>query len=86
MVSEEEEVTMIDFPQMVSTSHPHATELFGRDIQCLQDCFHRKFGLTFEGTPVLERDVSRQLDLDLEIRASGFVRKELGDGAEKAFI
>jgi len=85
MVTEEGEITMIDFPQMVSTSHPHASELFDRDIGCLQDFFNRRFGLTFEGKPDLETDVVKQLDLDKFVRASGFVKKELGEAAEKAF-
>jgi hypothetical protein len=28
--------------------------------------------LTFEGIPLLERDVERQIDLDKEIKASGY--------------
>ena len=35
MVSEEEDVTIIDFPQMVSTSHPQAADYFDRDVKCL---------------------------------------------------
>jgi RIO kinase 2 len=32
MIDEEERVTMIDFPQMVSTSHPNASYYFQRDV------------------------------------------------------
>jgi len=32
-------VTVIDFPQMISTSHVNATELFMRDVQGLQTYF-----------------------------------------------
>jgi RIO kinase 2 len=35
MIDDEEEVTMIDFPQMVSTSHPNAQFYFNRDVQCV---------------------------------------------------
>ena len=35
MVDDEEELTLIDFPQMVSVSHPNAEELFDRDVECI---------------------------------------------------
>ena len=34
-VDDEDEVTLIDFPQMVSVSHANAKELFERDVDCL---------------------------------------------------
>lgn len=42
MVSEDEEVTIIDFPQMVSTSHKNAKMYFERDVQCIITYFERK--------------------------------------------
>lgn len=35
-------VTLIDFPQMVSTNHPNAKELYERDMVCLQRFFSGK--------------------------------------------
>lgn len=35
-------VTLIDFPQMVSTKHPNAQDLFERDMQCLKRFFVMK--------------------------------------------
>mmetsp|Transcript_22513 Transcript_22513/g.49043 ORF Transcript_22513/g.49043 Transcript_22513/m.49043 type:complete len:600 (+) Transcript_22513:104-1903(+) len=35
-------VTLIDFPQMISTSHPNAQELYERDLHCLQRFFTQK--------------------------------------------
>mmetsp|Transcript_24672 Transcript_24672/g.35405 ORF Transcript_24672/g.35405 Transcript_24672/m.35405 type:complete len:537 (+) Transcript_24672:91-1701(+) len=35
-------VTLIDFPQMVSTNHPNAKELYERDMACLQRFFSGK--------------------------------------------
>jgi RIO kinase 2 len=35
-------VTLIDFPQMVSTNHPNAQELYERDMACLQRFFAAK--------------------------------------------
>lgn len=34
-VNEDDELTLIDFPQMVSTSHANAQELFERDVECV---------------------------------------------------
>ena len=35
-------VTLIDFPQMVSTKHPNAKELYERDVECLKTFFSKK--------------------------------------------
>mmetsp|Transcript_2621 Transcript_2621/g.3546 ORF Transcript_2621/g.3546 Transcript_2621/m.3546 type:complete len:279 (+) Transcript_2621:57-893(+) len=35
MINEDEEVTVIDFPQMVSTSHANAQFYFERDVKCI---------------------------------------------------
>ena len=42
-------VTLIDFPQMVSTNHPNAQELFERDIECLRRFFVKKLKCIPEG-------------------------------------
>jgi RIO kinase 2 len=34
-IDEEENVTLIDFPQMVSVSHANARDLFERDVECV---------------------------------------------------
>jgi RIO-like serine/threonine protein kinase len=44
-VDEEEKFTMIDFPQMVSTSHANAKMYFERDAECLRIYFARKFNV-----------------------------------------
>lgn len=72
MVSDDEQITVIDFPQMTSTDHPNAQYYFERDVRCIQNYFTRRHGLAFEGAPLLERDVERIVDLDKEIKASGF--------------
>lgn len=43
-VDDEDEVTIIDFPQMVSVAHPNAQELFDRDAECVVRYFTRKLG------------------------------------------
>ena len=76
MCDEDETITVIDFPQMTSTQHPNAQYYFARDVKCIQTFFSKRFGLTFEGVPVLETDVDRTCDLDKEIKASGFFDNE----------
>ena len=72
MIAEDESITVIDFPQMTSTSHLNAQFYFERDVRCIQTFFTKRFGLAFEGIPLLERDVVRTVDLDKEIKASGY--------------
>lgn len=36
LIDDDEEMTVIDFPQMVSVSHPNAREYFDRDVACIQ--------------------------------------------------
>lgn len=43
LIDEAENVTLIDFPQMVSASHPNAELFFDRDIDCLKRFFVRKY-------------------------------------------
>lgn len=32
------QITIIDFPQMVSVSHANAQEMFDRDVECIVRC------------------------------------------------
>ena len=61
---------------MTSTSHLNAKFYFDRDVQCVQRYFTKRFGLQFEGGPVLETDVQTKVDLDTEIKASGFATQQ----------
>jgi hypothetical protein len=42
-------VTLIDFPQMISTRHPNARELYDRDVECLRRFFGSKLWCYVEG-------------------------------------
>jgi len=35
MCNDDEEITVIDFPQMTSTTHPNAQFYFERDVKCI---------------------------------------------------
>ena len=83
MVNDDEEITVIDFPQMTSTDHPNAQFYFDRDVRCIQNYFTKRHGLAFEGVPQLEKDVERTADLDKEIKASGFFDDAEADLIEK---
>lgn len=48
-------VTLIDFPQMISTRHPNAKELYERDVDCLKIFFSKKLKCHVEGEAEDER-------------------------------
>ena len=75
-VTEEYRVVMIDFPQMISTDHHNAAELFDRDVQNLANFFHRRFRVEQLLYPQLETDVVRVAELDRQAFASGFFSKK----------
>ena len=47
---------MIDFPQMVSTSHINAKYYFDRDVECIRSFFERRFGFCADAVPTLEHN------------------------------
>ncbi|KAL4439723.1 hypothetical protein ABPG75_002724 [Micractinium tetrahymenae] len=87
LINEKEELTLIDFPQMVSVGHPNAQELFERDVECIIRFFSKKLGYVPERDEELEvirpsfRDAvaSIQGSIDQELRASGFKQKYQDD-------
>ncbi|XP_022923287.1 serine/threonine-protein kinase rio2 isoform X1 [Cucurbita moschata] len=95
MINDDEKVTMIDFPQMVSVSHRNAQMYFDRDVECVFKFFRKRFNLSFHETVDDENDVEIDNDesarpcfssiskgagsLDKELAASGFTRKEQED-------
>ncbi|TYZ65178.1 hypothetical protein PybrP1_000528 [[Pythium] brassicae (nom. inval.)] len=81
MISDEGKITMIDFPQMISTSHPNAVELFDRDVNGLVKFFSRLQGGAYipDSVPKLDDIVAdTESRLDDEVGASGF-GKEYGE-------
>ncbi|KAJ8304779.1 hypothetical protein KUTeg_018362 [Tegillarca granosa] len=82
MVDDNQQITLYDFPQMISTSHVNAEWYFNRDVQCIRDVFVRKFHYESELFPKFS-DLRRDDDLDVEISASGFT-KDLADTFDEA--
>eukprot|EP00112_Aurelia_sp_Birch-Aquarium-sp1_P006659 Seg1730.7 transcript_id=Seg1730.7/GoldUCD/mRNA.D3Y31 product="Serine/threonine-protein kinase RIO2" protein_id=Seg1730.7/GoldUCD/D3Y31 len=74
MVDDNENVKVIDFPQMVSISHYNAEMYFDRDVQCVRDFFQRRFGFESEIYPKFD-DIRRMHNLDKEVAASGFTKE-----------
>eukprot|EP00698_Gefionella_okellyi_P025991 TRINITY_DN9771_c0_g1_i1.p1 TRINITY_DN9771_c0_g1~~TRINITY_DN9771_c0_g1_i1.p1 ORF type:complete len:457 (-),score=101.51 TRINITY_DN9771_c0_g1_i1:1132-2502(-) len=74
MIDDEENVFVIDFPQMVSTDHENAKYYFDRDVDCIRIFFKRRFDFESDEYPVFDEDVVRRHTLDTEVEASGFSR------------
>ena len=54
ILSDEDAVTLIDFPQMVSTAHLNAEFYFDRDVNCIRTFFKRRFNFESEEYPKFE--------------------------------
>ncbi|KAL8782667.1 MAG: hypothetical protein Q9213_005206 [Squamulea squamosa] len=73
---------LIDFPQMLSVSHPNASTYFDRDVNCVKCYFSRRFHFTSDDPGPFFKDVEKQMKktkgarrLDVEVEASGFSKK-----------
>ncbi|ALC47763.1 CG11859 [Drosophila busckii] len=62
---------LIDFPQMMSTSHENAQFFFDRDVTCVREMFRRKFAYESEDFPKFS-DLERDDDLDAEVHCTGY--------------
>uniref|UniRef100_A0A336LMA8 Serine/threonine-protein kinase RIO2 n=1 Tax=Culicoides sonorensis TaxID=179676 RepID=A0A336LMA8_CULSO len=71
MITEDQKPILIDFPQMVSTSHPNAQMYFDRDVQGVREYFRKRFGYESEDYPKFE-DLEREDNLDDEVKCSGY--------------
>ena len=75
--SKDEEPILIDFPQMVSTSHRNAEYYFDRDVVCIRTFFRKRFGYESRFFPKFNEVVNdREADLDIAVSASGFTKKQ----------
>uniref|UniRef100_A0A803VTY3 non-specific serine/threonine protein kinase n=1 Tax=Ficedula albicollis TaxID=59894 RepID=A0A803VTY3_FICAL len=71
--------TLIDFPQMMSTSHANAEWYFNRDVSCIKEFFKKRFNYESELFPTF-KDIRRECSLDKEIAASGYAKEMQEDG------
>lgn len=77
IIDDDEKVTVIDFPQMISTQHADAEELFKRDVDGVVKFFSHKYGVPVDAMKVPAfADVlaAREAEerLDVLVSASGF--------------
>ncbi|KAK2635931.1 hypothetical protein Ddye_030723 [Dipteronia dyeriana] len=95
MIDDDEKITVIDFPQMVSVSHRNAQMYFDRDVECIFKFFKKRFNLSFQETTndIYGSDVDTDETawpcfssipktagfLDKELAASGFTRNDQDD-------
>lgn len=82
ILNEDDFPTLIDFPQMISTSHPNAEWYFERDVNCIREFFKKRFNYESVLFPTFS-DIERESDLDLETAASGF-SKEIKEEFDEA--
>lgn len=66
-VNDEDEVTIIDFPQMVSVAHPNGRELFQRDVDGVIRFFQKKLAYM----PELDASLPR-VQPDFDVRRPRF--------------
>lgn len=74
MVTDDAKPILIDFPQMVSTSHPLAKMFFDRDVTGVREWFKKKYGFDSSDYPKFE-DLEREDNLDIEVSCSGFTKE-----------
>ncbi|KAJ3103417.1 Kinesin-associated protein 3 [Phlyctochytrium planicorne] len=82
LITNDDEPILIDFPQMVSTSHRNAEMYFNRDVDCIRTFFRRRFQYESSIYPKFTIDAKREFSLDIEVAASGFT-KNLQDDLER---
>nr|XP_057927777.1 serine/threonine-protein kinase RIO2 [Doryrhamphus excisus] len=80
MLDDQDHITMIDFPQMVSTSHTNAEWYFDRDVRCIREFFAKRYNFESELFPTF-KDIRRSYSLDVEVSASGFTKDLEEDAA-----
>ena len=80
LLTDDGEPILIDFPQMISTSHKNAEMYFNRDVVCIREFFRKRFQYESHVYPKFTRDVhSLDFRLDVQVSASGFSKKEQVD-------
>merc|ERR1712002_1229450 len=85
MVDDNDKVTVIDFPQMMSVDHPNAKFYFDRDVECVRTFMKRRFGYESSEAPAFEdivRDAKVDLDKEMDATLTEGLRAERGSSEE----
>jgi len=73
LINDDNKITLIDFPQMMSISHTNAKFYFDRDVTGVKDFFQKKYDfVSNEPVPDFDKDVERTGFLDKELSATGW--------------
>lgn len=70
MIDNEQKIWVIDFPQMVSTSHGNADFYFDRDVNCIKALFKKKYNFKCDREVKLS-NIKTVVNLDSMMRATG---------------
>lgn len=54
LIDSKENITLIDFPQIVNTDHINAEMYFERDVRCIIELFRKRFGIQVTDYPKFE--------------------------------
>lgn len=85
MVDEDQKVWTIDFPQMVSSSHPDAEYYFERDQTCIHTLFKRKFSyISDRSYKLAEFEILHHLDKEMKV--SGAAKQSADDLAFDEYL
>merc|ERR1719199_393247 len=69
MINEKEEITLIDFPQIVMMDHANADYYFMRDVNCIKAFFRKRFSIECEQWPTYKEVMEEK-------------KKELGENTD----
>lgn len=75
LLTHDNDPIVIDFPQMVSTSHQNAQMYFERDVDCIRKFFKKRFHYESDLYPLFNEHARREFDLDVHVEASGFTKQ-----------
>lgn len=87
MIDKDDGITVIDFPQVVYTSHPNAEYYFSRDVECIRSWFRKHQKLDIQEYPRFS-DVVQDSKIQVEVKGLGKATNQLlvdmhaGDGEE----
>lgn len=67
MLGKDEQVTIIDFPQMITTKHENAKMYFDRDVECVKNWFARNFRVEVMESPIFETVIEDESSLPIQM-------------------
>lgn len=81
LIDKNENVTMIDFTQMISIDHSKAEEYFNRDLKGVRNFFRKKFLVQFEENDIPFEEISNKRISYLDVLLTAFGSKKKLDNS-----